>query len=161
MAERHQDAAALGLALAAVALQPLDVAQRAVEVSPHLLHLIVERPALRRLSAEEREEAAALAPEALGLLAEAVELSLLLRHGLFVALDLFRSGGVDARAAIDRRELAFEPQTGLVAPRHPGGGGRIRSRRGDGAGRCRGGEWKAELRQGWRSAKNEGRQSAP
>src|SRR2546430_4770573 len=35
--ERYQDAAPLPLALAAVALQPLDVGQRAVEIRTHLL----------------------------------------------------------------------------------------------------------------------------
>src|SRR5262249_58433949 len=84
LSERHQDAAPLSFALAAVALQPLDVGQRAVEVRTHLLDLIVERAALRRLSAEQREKAAALATQALGLLAEAVELGLLLCRGVFV-----------------------------------------------------------------------------
>ena len=65
LAERHQDAAALPLALAAVALQPLDLGQGAVEVRPHLLDLVVKRSALRRLAAEQREEAAALAAQAL------------------------------------------------------------------------------------------------
>jgi len=37
----------LSFALAAVALQPLDVGQRAVEVRAHLLDLVVERAALR------------------------------------------------------------------------------------------------------------------
>ena len=105
----------MSLALAAVALQPLDLGQVAVEVRPHLLDLVVERTALRRLAAEQREKAAALATEALRLLAETVELGLLLRRGVLVALDLVRPGGIDADAAIEGGELAFEPQAGLAA----------------------------------------------
>ena len=115
LAEGHQDAAALSLALAAVALQPLDLGQVAVEVRPHLLDLVVERTALRRLAAEQREKAAALATQALRLLAETVELGLLLRRGVLVALDLVRPGGIDGDAAIEGGELAFEPQAGLAA----------------------------------------------
>src|SRR6478736_5735778 len=113
--EGHQDAAALSLALAAVALQPLDFGQGAVEVSPHLLDLIVERTALRRLAAEQREKAGALATQALRLLAETVELGLLLCRGVLVALDLVRPGGIDPDATIEGGELAFEPQAGLAA----------------------------------------------
>src|SRR5262245_64939056 len=69
LSERYQDAAALSFALAAVALQSLDVGQRAVEVRAHLLNLVVERAALRRLPAEQGEKAAALATHTLGLLA--------------------------------------------------------------------------------------------
>jgi hypothetical protein len=50
--ERHQDAAPLSLALAAIALQALDLAERAVEIRAHLLDLVVHRAALRRLPAE-------------------------------------------------------------------------------------------------------------
>src|SRR6478736_7340652 len=113
--EGHQDAAALSLALAAVALQPLDLGQGAVEVRPHLLDLVVERTALRRLAAEQREKAGALATQALRLLAETVELGLLLCRGVLVALDLVRPGGIDPDATIEGGELAFEPQAGLAA----------------------------------------------
>jgi hypothetical protein len=80
LAEGHQDSAALPLALAAVALQPLDLGQGAVEVRPHLLDLVVKRSALRRLAAEQREEAAALATQALRLLSETIQFGLLLRR---------------------------------------------------------------------------------
>src|SRR5262249_59127283 len=108
LSERHQDAAALPFALAAVALQPLDVGQRGVEVRTHLLDLVVERAALRRLSAEQGKKAAPLATQALRLLAQAVELGLLLGRGVFVALDLVRLCRIDPGTAIDRGELAFE-----------------------------------------------------
>src|SRR4051794_2937526 len=115
LSKGHQDAAALSLAFAAVALQPLDLGQVAVEVRPHLLDLVVERTALRRLAAEQREKAAALAAQALRLLTETVELGLLLRRGVLVALDLVRPGGIDPDATIEGGELAFEPQAGLAA----------------------------------------------
>ena len=102
------------LALAAVALQPLDLGQVAVEVRPHLLDLVVERTALRRLAAEQREKASALATQAFELLAETVELGLLLCRGVLVALDLVRPA-VDTDAAVEGGELAFEPQAGLAA----------------------------------------------
>src|SRR5262249_40288011 len=107
--ERHQDAAALALALATIALQPLDLGQGAVEVGTHLLDLVVERPALRRLSAEQGEEAAALAAQALRLLAEAVELGLLLCRRVLVALDLLGPRGIGPRPPVARGEWACEP----------------------------------------------------
>src|SRR5262249_20539686 len=152
LSERDQDAAPLPFALAAVALHPLDVGQRAIEVRAHLLDLVVERAALRRLSAEQGEKAAALATQALGLLAEAVELGRQLWRGVFVTLDLLRLCGVDRGAAIDRGELAFEPQAGLAARGRVGSRGRVWS--GDRVGRRRG-ERKRELRRCGRGAKNE------
>src|SRR5262249_29958757 len=116
LAERHQHAAALPLALAAVTLQPLQLAEIAVEVRPHLLDLVVERTALRRLSAEQREEAAARATQPLRLLAEPVEVGLLLARGILEALDLVGLGGVGAGAAVDQGELALEPQADRIAP---------------------------------------------
>jgi hypothetical protein len=107
--ERDQDAAALALALTTVALQPLDLGQGAVEIGAHLLDLVVERHALRRLSAEQGEEAAALAAQALRLLAEAVDLGLLLCRGILIALDLVGLRGIDPGSAVDGGELAFEP----------------------------------------------------
>ena len=64
---------------------------------------------MRGLSAEQGEEAAALAAEALRLLAEAVDLGLLLCRGILVALDLVGLRGIDACATVDGGELAFEP----------------------------------------------------
>ena len=118
LAERDQHAAALPLALAAVALQALDLDQGAIEVRPHLLDLVVERAALRRLSAEQREEAAALAAHTVRLLAQPIELGLLLGRRILVALDLLGPGRIErCAAAIDAGELAFEPQAGLAARR--------------------------------------------
>jgi len=142
--EGYQDAAPLPLALAAVALQPLDVGQRAVEVRTHLLDLVVERAALRRLSAEQGKEAAPLATQALGLLAQAIEFGLLLGRGVFVALDLVRLCRIDPGTAIDRGELAFEPETGLAARGRVGSGGRIGRRHR--IGRRRSAERKGKLR---------------
>jgi len=125
--ERHQDAASLPLALAAVALQALDLAERAVEIRAHLLDLIVHRAALRRLSAEQGEEAAALATQALRLLAQAIELRLLLGRGVLVALDLLGLGRIARDPAVERGKLALESQTGLAAR---GRAGRIPDLRG-------------------------------
>ena len=109
LAERDQDAAALPLALAAVALEPLDLGEVAVEIRAHLLDLVVERDALRRLSAEQGEEATALATQPLRLLAEPIELGLLFGCGVLVPLDLVGLAGVVGWAAVDDGELAFEP----------------------------------------------------
>src|SRR5436190_13122412 len=54
--ERGQDGAALPLAVGAVALDVLEIGERAVEIGPRLLDLVVDRPALLRLSAEQGEE---------------------------------------------------------------------------------------------------------
>ena len=123
LAERDQDRAPLRFALAAVALHALQLAHEAVEVRPDLLDLVVERAALRRLSAEQCEEAAALAAHAAGLLAEPVEVRLLAGDGFLVALDLIGARRVHG-AAIDAGQLAFQPQAGLAARRLPGNGGR-------------------------------------
>src|SRR5207247_5554616 len=68
LAERDQDRTALCLPVGAVALHALELAHEAVEVRPHLLDLVVDRAALRRLAAEKGEEAAALATGPAGLL---------------------------------------------------------------------------------------------
>src|SRR5438876_2966036 len=115
LAECHQEGAALALALAAVALQPLDLTQGAVEIRAHLLDLIDDRTALRRLSTEQGEEPAALATQALRLLAEPIELGLLLGGRVLVALDLLGLGGIDADAAVERGELAFVSHANLAA----------------------------------------------
>jgi hypothetical protein len=90
---------------------------------------------LRRLSAEQGEEAAALATQSLRLRSQPVKLGLLLRGDILVALDLVRLGGIDRDAAVDRGELAFEPHAGLAArrcARCDGGGRRVSH-----LGRCR------------------------
>ena len=67
-AERADDLAALALAVGAgIALGALEIVQGAVEIAAHLLDLGVERRALGRLAAEQREEAVALAAGAPGL----------------------------------------------------------------------------------------------
>src|SRR5262249_58157245 len=86
-------------------------------------------------------------------LAEAVEFGLLLGRGVFIALDLLRLCGVDRGAAIDRGELAFEPQTGLAACGRVGSRGRVGS--GDRVRRRGGGERKGEMRRCGRSAEKE------
>src|SRR5262249_30607211 len=122
-------------------------------VGPTRLYCVVGGPVWGRLSGEQGKKAAALATQALGLLAEAVEFGLLLGRGVFVALDLLRSCGVDRGTAIDRGELAFEPQTDLAARGRAGSRGRIGS--GNRVGRRRGGERKGELRRRRRGAENE------
>src|SRR5262249_59092536 len=91
-----------------------------------LLDLLVEWGGLRALPAEEREEAAARAPEPPRLRIQAVEFALLLAGGVLVAPDLVGTGRVD-RAAIDRAELRLEPHAhriGGCGPRRPPGGRR-------------------------------------
>ena len=152
LAERHQDAAALALALAAVALEALDLDQGAVEVGARLLDLVVERAALRGLAAEQREEAAALAAQPLRLLAQAVKFGLLLGRGILEALDLLGLGGIDRGAAVEGGELAFEPQAGLVAPARIGFGALGAGASGTELWR---GERKPELRRRRRGPENE------
>ncbi len=151
LAERDQDRAALAFAVGAVALRALKIAHEAVEVRPDLLDLVVELTALRRLAAEQGEEAAARATHPLGLLTEAVELALLLADDLLVAPDLLGARRVDG-AAIDPGKLALEPQAGLVARRRPwnGGGGRCELCR------CRSGESQEQQRDGAQSARRFG-----
>src|SRR5262249_29307724 len=144
--ERHQDAPALVLALAAIALQPLDLRQGAVEIGAHLLDLIVERTTLRRLSAEQGEKAGAVAPGRLVCVAGAVGLGLCFGRGVLGAFALFGLAGIDRGTAFDGGELAFEPQAHRVAraaTRPCVGNGRTRS---GSAWRRRGAERKTELR---------------
>jgi len=74
-----------------------------VEIGAHLLDTGVDRPALRRLPAEQREEPGAVAAHLLGLQGDAVELGLLLGCRILVAADLIVLGGITTAAAIDRR----------------------------------------------------------
>ena len=119
--ERHQDRAALTLAIGAVALQALDLAHDAVDVRARLLDLAIDLGALRRLAAENRKEAAALAAHLLRLLIEAIEVGLLLAGQVLVTLDLGRLGRIEG-AAVERGELAFVAQAGRVARGLAGGG---------------------------------------
>ena len=112
--ERREDGAALAFAVGAIALQPLEIAQHAVEVRAHLLDLVVDRAALLRLAAEQREEAAAFASHLPALRREAVELGLLALGGLFVALDLLGALRIDlAPRSTVASWLSSRTQTGL------------------------------------------------
>ncbi len=100
----------------------LDPAEHAVEVRAHLLDLVVERSALRRLAAEQREETAAFATQLLRLLSEPVELRLLLVGGVLIAPDLIRR-----RRIACCRGRAW--RAGLRAGCRPDAAGRRRGRR--------------------------------
>ena len=79
--QRRQHRAALVLAVGAAeaaAAQPLEAGGDLVEIAAHLLDLVVDRTALRRLAVEQREEAGAVAAHALGLQRDAIEFGLLL-----------------------------------------------------------------------------------
>ena len=83
------------------------------------------------MPAEQGEEAAALATQALRLLAEAIELRLLGR-GVLVALDLLGLGGIARDTAVERGKLALGSQTGLAragAPRRITRSARLPARR--------------------------------
>ena len=111
--ERGQDRAALIFAIGAAepaAAQPLEAARDLIEIGPHLLDLVVDRTALRRLAGEQREEPGTVAAHALGLLGDAIELGLLLGGGILVAADLVVLGGIAAAAAVDGRQLRFQPR---------------------------------------------------
>src|SRR5262249_5949740 len=76
--QRRDDGAGLVLAVGAAepaASQPLEAGGDLVEIAAHLLDLVVDRTALRRVLVEQREEARGLAAHALGLLRDAVELA--------------------------------------------------------------------------------------
>ena len=103
------------LIVVVAALEPLEIAHRAIEAVAQLLDLRVERLAFRRLAGEEREKSA-LAAAPFGVRHEAVEIGLLLAGGIFVALDLLGAGRV-AAAAIERGHLAFQAHTDRVGGR--------------------------------------------
>ncbi|MHC2230685.1 hypothetical protein ACVL91_008882 [Bradyrhizobium elkanii] len=68
------------------------------------------RTALRRIVIEEREEPGAVAAHAPGLRRHPIELALLAGCRVLIAADLLILGRVaGAAAAVDRRQLAFEP----------------------------------------------------
>ena len=109
--ECGQHRAALLIALEAAdaaAAQPFEAGGDLVQVAAHLLDLVVDRTALRRLVGEQREEAGAVAAHALGLRGDAVELGRLPGRGFLIAADLLGAGRIPA-AAVDRRKLALEP----------------------------------------------------
>jgi hypothetical protein len=111
--QRNQNRAALivtvGVAKAAAA-EPLDTGGDLVEVPPHLLDLVVDRTALRRLAVEKREKPRTVATHAPGLRRHAIELALLPCRGILVAAHLFVPGRVPAAAMLDGRQLRFQPR---------------------------------------------------
>ena len=110
-AERSEDRAALTVALIirARALQALQIAIDAVEISTHLRNLAVERRALRvRTAAEEIEEAGIVAVLTPCLRDQAIKVALLLGGGLFKAADLIGLGRIVGTAAIHRGKLLLE-----------------------------------------------------
>src|ERR1700722_4033267 len=118
--ERHKNRPALVFPLAAAeaGAQALEIRRDLVEVCAHLLNLIVHRTALRILTAEQREEAGALAAHPLRLQRDAVQLRLLPGGRILVAANLFVLGRVTAAAAaVDRRQLGLEPRAHRIGGR--------------------------------------------
>jgi hypothetical protein len=113
--ERSEHAATFSLAFAAVALQALDIGKQPIETRAHLLDLVVQGAALRRLSAEQREKAGPLAAVALGLLAQPVKLGLLFSGSFLVSPDLFGLRRVNRTTTLDHRELPLKTQADGVA----------------------------------------------
>jgi hypothetical protein len=97
-------------------LQPLDLGQERSRFARICWIWLLSGPHCGDWPLNSAKEAAALATQALRLLAETVELGLLLRRRVLVALDLVRLGGIDRRRRGRGGELAFEPQAGLAAP---------------------------------------------
>ena len=115
--QRHQNRAALIVAVGVAetaAAQPLEVGGDLVEVRPHLLDLIVDRTALRRLAVEQREKPGTVATHAAGLRGHAIELALLPAGGILVAAHLFVPGRVPAATMVDGRQLGFQPRAHRV-----------------------------------------------
>src|SRR6202044_4226 len=108
--------AALAVLAAGAALELLEIGGGAVEIAAHLLDLRVERAALRHQAGEQRQKPLALAALLVRLRQRAVEVGLLLGHGVFGALDLVGAGRI-GRATIDGGELAFQPHAGRVRRR--------------------------------------------
>ena len=123
-----EHAAALAFPLAAAALQALSLAEVIVEIRANLLNLAVQWDALRRLAAEHGKESGVLAPLALRLLRQTIELGLLLCRCFLVAADLFGFRRIVC-TAIHCGELAFQAQAnGIARNRHALGHGRARGR---------------------------------
>src|SRR5260370_285851 len=113
LGERQQNRAALVVAVCAAeaAAQPLEAGRDLLEIGPHLLNLVVDRAALRRLAAEEREKSRTVAAHALGLRGDAIEFGLLPGGGLLVTADLFVFRRVaTAATAVDGRQLRLQPR---------------------------------------------------
>ena len=96
------------------------------EIAAHLLDLVVDRTALRRLARKQREETGTVAAHPLGLRGDAIEFALLLGGGFLVAPDLLFLGRIAAAAAaVDGRQLRFQPRAHRIERRAAlaGGGG--------------------------------------
>src|ERR1700730_2519670 len=125
LGERGQHRTALIVPIVAAdaaGTQPLEAGRDLLEVGAHLLNLGVDRTALRRLTAEQREKSRTVAAHALGLRGNAVELALLFGRGILVAADLIVLGRIPA-AAVDGRQLRLQPWA------HRIDGGPLRRRR--------------------------------
>jgi hypothetical protein len=82
----------------------------AFEPKALLVNLAIERTALRRRIAENREETGALAPDASGLRHQAVDFHLLTVDHVFGAPNLIGAGWIRV-ALVKRRELRLKPLT--------------------------------------------------
>jgi hypothetical protein len=110
LGQREQDRAALIFAVGTeAAAQPLQAGGDLLQIGPHLLNLVVDRTALRRLAGEQREESRAVAAHPFGLEGDPVELALLLGGSFLVAADLLVSRRISgaAAAAVEGRQLRF------------------------------------------------------
>src|SRR5258707_15094219 len=127
LGQRQQDRAALIFAVGTeAAAQPLEAGGDLLQIGPHLLDLVVDRTALRRLAREQREESRAVAAHPLGLRGDPVEFALLLGGGFLVAAALpvpCRVPGA-AAAAVEGRQLRFQPPAHLIYRRALRGGPR-------------------------------------
>ena len=121
LGQRRQHRAALAFALGAAeaaAAQPLEAGGDLVQIAAHLLDLVVDRTALRRLAREQREETGTVAAHPLGLRGDAIEFALLLGGGFLVAADLLFLGRIAAAAAaVDGRQLRFQPRAHRIERR--------------------------------------------
>lgn len=118
--QRNQHRAALliatGIAATATTAQPVEIDGDLIQIAAHALNLCIDRAALRRLAAEQREEARTLAAHPARLLGNALEFILLAAGRILVAAKLIVAGRV-AAAAINYRQLALKPLTDRIARR--------------------------------------------
>src|SRR5436190_3169290 len=113
LGQREQDRAALIVPVGAAeaTAQPLEAGRDLLQIGPHLLDLIVDRTALRRLAGEQREKSRAVAAHPLGLERDPIEFALLLGGGFLVAADLLVPGRIPgAAAAVEGGQLRFQPR---------------------------------------------------
>src|SRR5436190_7257662 len=113
LGQREQDRAPLIFAVGAkAAAQPLEAGRDLLQIGPHLLELVVDRTALRRLAREQREKSRAIAAHSPGLERDPIDVAALLGGGFLVATDLLVPGRVPgAAAAVEGGQLRFQPRT--------------------------------------------------